>query len=100
MPRTNRPSRARAAALTADAPTRPMPVVQVEQLQPTVPTIDDLATLAGPGVFRLLDAGKVRSAWELLMTFQPDAEAAYWAHIADRPCGPATGALTAVAVTR
>ena len=95
MPRTNRPSKARAAALAADAPTRPLPV-QVESLQPAVPTIDDLVDQARPGIFRLLDAGKIRAAWEYLMTFEPDAEAAYWAHVATRPSGPATGSLSVV----
>ena len=90
-----RTSKARAAALDSTAPTRPLPV-QVEPLQPAVPTIDDLAAQAGPGVFRLLDAGKTRAAWELLMTYEADAEAAYWAHIATRPSGPATGSLAVV----
>lgn len=92
---TRRPSKARAAALAGDPPTRPLPV-QVEPLQPAVPTIDDLAVEAGPMVYRLLDAGRLQSAWELLMTYEAPAEAAYWAHIATRPSGPATGSLSVV----
>jgi hypothetical protein len=78
--RTGRPSKARDAALHADAPTTSLPAVRPA---PVRRSLDDLAAEARPAVFRLLDAGKPAAAAELLETYAADADAALWAEVLD-----------------
>lgn len=80
--RTVRPSKGVDAALKADAPTMQLPTVTTPA--PIRPTLDDLVTELRPTVFRLLDAGRLRAAAELVATYADEADRALWGEVLDR----------------